>query len=196
MMRNGLCHYADRLHECFETAARKMDAVSPAVFVGYAIDHWSAAVADVPSLCRTLAALYFDVCDAESRSRVRGRLVGHMAARLQRSSFEAVAVGGGASSVSCRAYVDFCGWLIDDVSAAEAVRDNGGADSLDRVAEALVAVYRTHPVYDCVDSAGRLLRRLIGGRRLVGDAIRIAAMEVLVEDRLRAMNENLVDTAF
>lgn len=188
MMRNGLCHYADRLHECFETAARKVDADLPAVFVGYAIDHWSAAVADVPSLCRTLAALYFDVCDAESRSRVRGRLTGHTAGRLLRSSTEAVAAGG-ASSVSCRAYVDFCGRLIDDVSAAD-------AGSLDRVAEALVAVYRTHPAYDCVDSAGRLLRRLIGGRRLVSDAIRIAAMEVLVEDRLRAMNENLVDTAF
>ncbi|VVC39951.1 Protein phosphatase 2A, regulatory B subunit, B56,Armadillo-type fold [Cinara cedri] len=180
--RNELCHFAGQLHECFETAARKVDVGLSVRFVGDAIDNWSSAAADVPTLCRTLAALYFDVCDDESRSRVRGRVVGHVAGCLLTSVAAAAAADGdGASSAACRAYVDFTGLLIDDVSTAGA----GAAGGLDRMAGALVAVHRTNRGNDCVDVTGRLIRRLIGvndGRCLVGDGIRVAVMEVLLAE--------------
>jgi len=193
MVRNVdglLCHYAGRLHECLVTAAAHADLSTR--FVDYAIGHWPATGADdVPSACRTLTALYFDdAFGPERRRRVRGRLVDLVAGRLRRAAMD-----GDASSVAaCRAYVDFFRRLIDDD------RDDDDDEDVERAAEALVAVHRTHPDYYCVHHTDRLLRRLVGGdgrRRSVRDACRLTVMEALVEDRLRTMTENhLVDSTF
>lgn len=196
MNRIGLCHYAGRMHECFETAARQVDADLLPWFVDHAIRHWSVATADVPSLCRTLAALYFDVFGPEWRQRTRGGVVDHVAGRLQVAN---VADGDTTTVAACRAYVEFFGRLIDDAVANDTRKYD---DSMDRVADALVTVHRTHRDYHCVEHTGRLLKRLIsagdggGGWRLIGDDCRLAAMEALVEDRLRTMTENLVDNTF
>lgn len=193
MTRLGLCHYAGRLHECIETAAREVDVDLLVYFVDYVIGHWSVATADVPSLCRTLAALYFDVFGPVRRRQMRGGVVGHVAGRLQVAN--ATDDDASVAVAACRAYVEFFGRLIDDVV------DNDGQthDDMERVAYALIAVHQTHRDYQCVEHVDRLLKKLIsgsGGRRLIGDDCRLAVMEVLVEDRLRKMTENLVDNTF
>lgn len=201
MTRNGLCHYESRLRECAETAARRVDADLPASLVDRAVADWTAeSAADVPALCRTLATLCFDVGGPRCRRRrraVRDRAARHVAGRLSQT-----AADHSTTVAACRAYAEFCGRLIDDVAAVGGERncDDGVCEvCTDRVAEALLAVYRNHRDYVCVDRAGQLLRRLIGGggqRSLVGDACRTAVMETLIVDRLRALTDNLVDDTF
>lgn len=189
MTRNGLCHYEDRLRQCVETAARLVDADLPASLVDSAVADWTAeSAADVPALCRTLATLCFDVAGPRCRRRrraARDRAAGHVAGRLSQT-----AADHSTTAAACRAYVEFCGRLIDNAAAVGDERNcDGGACAVctDRVAEALVAVYRNHRDYEYVDRAGQLLRRLIGGggggqRGLVGDVCRTAVVEALVAD--------------
>lgn len=198
MTRNGLCHYERRLRQCAETAARLVDADLSASLVDRAVADWTAeSAADVPALCRTLAALCFDVGGPRCRRRwraTRDRAAGHVAGRLSQA-----AADHSATAAACRAYVRFCGRLIDSATAVGDERDCDDDVGTDRVAEALVAVYRNRRDYECVDRAGRLLRRLIGGggqRSLVGDVCRTAVMEALVVDRLRALTDDLVDDTF
>lgn len=192
--RNGLCHFADQLHECFVTAARVMDANLPSRFVEYAIDNWRVAASNMPSLCQTLAVLYFDVCSPESARRIRNLVVTHITGCLT-----AVANGEHQSSTAaCQAYVEFCGRLIDEPKC----NDDYDMILMERVAEALVAVHRNFGHYDCVKYAERLLRRLIGvcsdgGQSLIGEACRLFVMESLIKhDQLRAKTENLIDNTF
>lgn len=201
-MGNGLCHYAEQLHKCIETAGREVDAKLPAWFVEYAVGHWPATAAHAPTLCRTLAVLFFDACGPQCRRRVRDRVVTLVIGRLLAAAASAD-VDSAEFTAACREYVGFCGRLIDDVSVAARERndfDDGGRSSAEHLAGALVAVYLAHRDYDCVNEAGRLLRRLIGkdgrGRRLVSDACRVTVLEALVEDRPWAMTEDLVDNAF
>lgn len=192
--RNGLCHYAGRLQECFETATREVDAGLGAFFVDNVIEQWWASAADVPSLCRTLAALYFEACGAEEKRQTRQRVVAHMGGCLLKAA--AVAVLDGMTVAACQAYAEFCGRLIDDAVANEG-QTCGEGDAMERMAEGLIAVHRDHGDYDCVDHAGRLLRRLVSEERcLVGDVYRLAVLQVLVEDRPRTMTEKLVDNTF
>lgn len=189
MKRNGLCHYAARLRKCFQTAARYVDAQLPERFVDDAIGNWPASVSDVPSLCRTLAALYFDTCGPKSRPLVRGRLVGHVAEKLRQLAADS-------SAAVCLAYAEICGRLMDEeVAGCDHVAD------MERVAEGLTAVHTKHRDYGCVERADRLLRRLIDGgsegrRPMVGDACRLTVIEVLASDRLRTMDERLIDNEF
>lgn len=201
MTRNGLCHYEGRLRQCAETAARLVDADLPASLVDRAVADWTAdSAADAPALCRTLATLCFGAGGPRCRRRrraARDRMAGHVAGRLSQT-----AVDRSTTVAACRAYVEFCGRLIDNAAAVADERDcDDGvcAVCVDRMAEALVAVYRNHRDYECVDRAGQLLRRLIGGdghRSLVGDVCRTAVMEALVVDQLRALTDNLVDDTF
>ncbi|KAL5245329.1 hypothetical protein ACI65C_012739 [Semiaphis heraclei] len=192
--RKELCHYAGRLHECFETAIREVDSGLGVLFVDNAIDQWSASAADVPSLCRTFSALYFEACGPKERRQTHHRVVGHVGGCLLRAA--AAAVMDGTTVAACQAYAKLCDRLIDD-DDDEAAVDANDRDAMERVAEGLIAVHRYHGDYDCVHHAGHLLRRLISGERcLVGDACRLAALSVLVEDRPRTMTENLVDNTF
>jgi len=199
MKRNGLCHYAGRLHECFETAIRDVDSGLGALFVDDAIDQWSASAADVPSLCRTFSALYFEACGPKEREQTRQRVVGHVGGCLLKAAAVAVA-DDGPTVAACQAYAKLCGRLIDDGEATAAANEwqkCGDSDAMERVAEGLIAVYRDHCDYECVQHAGHLLRRLVSGQRcLIGDACRLAVLRVLVEDRPRTMTENLVDNTF
>lgn len=198
MKRNGLCHHAALLLECFETATREVDADLPACFVDHAIDNWPVSAADVPPYCRTLAALYFETCGPGSRPLVRGRLVGHVADRLRRLTADA-----SPSVAVCLAYVEICGRLIDD-GMAVGPHDREHVADMERVVEGLTAVHGTHMDYGCVDRADRLLRRLIRGagggghapRPMVGDGCRLSVVEVLAGDRLRAMYEHVIDGEF
>eukprot|EP00102_Acyrthosiphon_pisum_P007986 XP_003243941.1 PREDICTED: uncharacterized protein LOC100572390 isoform X2 [Acyrthosiphon pisum] len=192
--RNGLCHYAGRLHECFETAVRKVDAGLGVFFVDNTIDQWWASAADVPSLCRTLAALYFEACGPEERRQTRQSVIGHVGGCLLKAA--AVAVVDCTTVAACQAYAEFCGRLIDDAAANEG-QTCGDGDAMERLAEGLIAVHRDHDDYDCVEHAGRLLRRLVSDERcLVGSVCRLVVLQVLVEDRPRMMTENLVDNTF
>lgn len=204
MKRNGLCHYADRLHECIVTAASVVDADLPALIVDSVVDGcWSTSAANVPSLCRTLASLYFEAyrprCPLK-RKRVRDTVVGHVTGRLLAAA--TLELVDRTAVDACRACAEFCGRLIDDVAAGSDARVSDGRDCMGRVAEVLVFVYRNHRNYECVDHAGRLLRKLIGGgagvsgQCLVGDACRMAVMEALVKDRLQTMTDDLIDNTF
>lgn len=198
MKRNGLCHYAARLLECIETAAREVDANLPAWFVDHAISNWPASAADVqPSLYRTLTALYFDTCGPESRPLVRGRLVGHVAESLLQLTADA-------SAAVCLSHVEICGRLMDDDYA---VAGHELVANMECLAKGLAAVHRTHRDYGCVDRADRLLRRLIDGgggsggrgherRPMVSEACRLSVMEVLAADRLRTMGELVIENEF
>lgn len=197
--QNGLCHFADQLHECFVTAARVVNVNLSSRFVEYTIDNWRVAAADVPSLCRTLAALYFDACGPESARRVRNLVVSHVTACLTAAA-SGSPQSSAAAAAECQAYVEFCGRLIDEPKFNDCDDDAAPAE---RVAEALVAVHRNHGHYDCVEYAERLLKRLIGigsdgGERcLVGHACRLSVMESLIEhDRLRKTTESLIDNTF
>jgi len=197
--RRGLCHYAGRLHECFETAIREVDSGLGVLFVDNAIDLWSASAADVPSLCRTFSALYFEACGPKERRQTRQRVVGHVGGCLLRAA--ATAVVDGTTVAACQAYAKLCDRLIDDDDEATVTANEwqkcADRDAMERVAKGLIAVHCDHSDYDCVHHAGHLLRRLISGERcLVGDACRLAVLSVLVEDRPRTMIENLVDNTF
>lgn len=171
-----------------------MDSGLGVLFVDNAIDQWSASAADVPSLCRTFSALYFEACGPKERRQTHHRVVGHVGGCLLRAA--AAAVMDGTTVAACQAYAKLCDRLIDD-DDDEAAVDANDRDAMERVAEGLIAVHRYHGDYDCVHHAGHLLRRLISGERcLVGDACRLAALSVLVEDRPRTMTENLVDNTF
>lgn len=109
-----------------------------------------------------------------------------VAGRLSRTA-------GDDDAAACLAYTAFCDRLTADGGCA--VQD------AERVAEALIAVHRNHRDYWCVVYTGRLLARLVGsddggGRRLLGNAARVAAMEVLIQDRPRTMTEDLVEKSF
>jgi len=195
----GLCHYAGRLHECFETAIREVDNGLGASFVDNAIDQWSASAADVPSLCRTFSALYFEACGPKERRQTRQRVVGHVGSCLLRAA--AVAVVDVTTVAACQAYVKLCDRLIDDDDEATVAANErqkcADSDTLEHVAVGLIAVHRHHSDYDCVHHAGHLLRRLVSGERcLVGDTCRLAVLSVLVEDRPRTMTKHLVDNTF
>lgn len=188
---NELCHYAGQLHECFKTAVHKVDADLGAWFVNNVIDHWSASSADVPSLCQTLAELYFQACDQKGRRQTHQSVVSHVVSCL----LMAVTVDG-TTVTPCLAYTEFCNRLIDD-AAANDWEKCVNREAMERVAKGLIAVYRYHRDYNCVDYSRRLLRDLVSDERhLVGDACRLTVLQVLIEDRPLTMIENLVDNTF